>query len=42
MNWAKGITLQDGSDLTIVATGLMVNEAWQAAQMLKADGISAV
>ena len=37
----KGITLQDGSDLTIVATGLMVNEALQAAQMLKADGISA-
>lgn len=36
----KGITLQDGSDLTIVATGLMVNEALQAAQMLKADGIS--
>ena len=37
----KGITLQDGSDLTIVATGLMVNEALQAAEMLKADGISA-
>ena len=37
----KGITLQDGSDLTIVATGLKVNEALQAAQMLKADGISA-
>ena len=37
----KGIALQDGSDLTIVATGLMVNEALQAAQMLKADGISA-
>ena len=37
----KGITLADGSDLTIVATGLMVNEALEAAKMLASDGISA-
>ncbi len=37
----KGITLRDGKDLTIVATGLMVNEALQAAELLQADGISA-
>ncbi len=37
----KGITLRDGNDLTLVATGLMVNEALQAADMLAAKGISA-
>ena len=37
----KGVTMRDGSDLTIVATGLMVNEAMQAAETLAADGISA-
>lgn len=37
----KGVTMRNGSDLTIVATGLMVNEAMQAAEALAADGISA-
>ena len=37
----KGIVLRDGSDLTIVATGLMVNEALQAAETLAGEGISA-
>ncbi|MBQ9898277.1 MAG: transketolase family protein [Ruminococcus sp.] len=37
----KGVTMRDGSDLTIVATGLMVNEAVQAAETLAAEGISA-
>ena len=37
----KGIVLRDGSDVTIAATGLMVNEALQAAEILAADGISA-
>ncbi|MBQ6874072.1 MAG: transketolase family protein [Clostridia bacterium] len=37
----KGITLKDGNDVTIVATGLMVNEALMAAEELKADGIDA-
>lgn len=37
----KGIVLRDGSDVTIVATGLMVNEALQAAEVLAAEGVSA-
>lgn len=37
----KGIVLREGSDLTIVATGLMVNEALMAAETLCAEGISA-
>lgn len=36
----KGITLRDGSDITVVATGLMVGEALKAADALKAEGIS--
>ena len=37
----KGIVLREGSDLTIIATGLEVNESLEAAKMLEADGISA-
>lgn len=37
----KGITLRDGKDITIVATGLMVAEAMEAAKQLEAEGISA-
>ncbi|MBR1423861.1 MAG: transketolase family protein [Ruminococcus sp.] len=37
----KGITLRDGKDITIVATGLMVYEAIQAAETLAAEGIDA-
>lgn len=37
----KGVKLTDGDDVTIVATGLMVHEALAAAELLKADGISA-
>lgn len=37
----KGIVLRDGSDVTIVATGLMVNEALQSAEVLAAEDISA-
>ncbi len=37
----KGVQLKDGKDVTIVATGLMVNEALIAAENLKADGIDA-
>ena len=33
--------LKEGSDVTIVATGLMVSEALQAHDLLKAEGISA-
>lgn len=37
----KGELLVDGTDITIVATGLMVYEAIKAAEVLKSDGISA-
>ena len=37
----KGILLREGSDLTIIATGLEVNSALEAAEKLAADGISA-
>ena len=37
----KGVVMKEGSDLTIVATGLMVNEALEAAKVLEADGINA-
>ena len=36
----KGVTLKDGKDLTIIATGLCVNSALEAAEKLEADGIS--
>lgn len=37
----KGVELKEGSDVTIIATGLMVNEAMIAHDMLKEEGISA-
>ena len=37
----KGIVLKEGTDVTIIATGLCVNESMEAAKMLEADGISA-
>ncbi|MCR5806704.1 MAG: transketolase family protein [Oscillospiraceae bacterium] len=37
----KGVTLREGNDITIIATGLMVNEALMAADTLKAEGINA-
>ena len=37
----KGVTLREGTDVTIIATGLCVSEAVEAAKMLEADGISA-
>lgn len=38
--WGKGVMLKEGSDVTIVATGLEVNEATMAANELEAGGIS--
>ena len=35
----KGVTLRDGSDVTVVATGLMVQAAVKAADALAAEGI---
>jgi transketolase len=37
----KGITLRDGKDVTVIATGLLVGEALRAADALAADGIDA-
>ncbi|MBQ7116021.1 MAG: transketolase family protein [Clostridia bacterium] len=36
----KAVTLKEGTDVTIIATGLMVNEAIEAAKVLEAEGIS--
>lgn len=37
----KGIVLREGTDVTLVATGLMVGYTLEAAEMLEKDGISA-
>ena len=37
----KGVTLKDGSDVTIIACGLMVQESLKAAKLLADKGISA-
>lgn len=37
----KGITMKEGKDVTIIATGLEVSESLEATKMLEADGISA-
>ncbi len=36
----KGCTLRPGSDVTVIATGLMVSKALQAAELLAVEGIS--
>lgn len=38
--WGKGITLVDGFEVTIIATGLMVHEALTARNLLEKEGIS--
>lgn len=37
----KGVTLREGNDITIIATGLMVSEAIDASDKLKEEGINA-
>ena len=37
----KGVLMQDGTDVTLVATGIMVSKALEAAELLQAEGISA-
>ncbi len=37
----KGVTLKEGADVTIIATGLCVNESLEAAKLLAAEGIDA-
>jgi transketolase len=36
----KGMCVRDGSDYTVIATGIMVNEAMMAADILQKEGIS--
>ena len=37
----KGVLLKEGTDVTLIATGLCVNSALEAADMLAKDGVSA-
>lgn len=37
----KGVTLKEGKDVTIIASGIMVDEALKAQEALEAEGISA-
>ncbi len=37
----KGVVLREGTDVTLVATGLEVNEALMAAELLEKEGVSA-
>jgi transketolase len=37
----KGVLLKDGKDLSIIATGIMVQEALKAAELLEKEGIKA-
>ena len=37
----KGVLLEDGSDVTIIASGILVDEALQAGELLAGKGISA-
>ena len=39
--WGKASRLHEGSDVTIIATGLMVQEALKARELLAQEGISA-
>ena len=39
--WGKGVVMKEGTDVSIFATGLEVNEAIEAAKLLEADGINA-
>lgn len=37
----KGVTLREGNDVAIIATGIMVPEAVEAAKLLEAEGVNA-
>ena len=41
MEVGKGIVLADGADVTLIGTGIMVDMALSARELLKADGIDA-
>lgn len=37
----KGVTLRDGTDVTLIGSGILVDETLQAAELLDAQGVSA-
>ena len=37
----KGVLMQDGTDVTLIATGIMVSKALEAAELLQTEGVSA-
>ena len=37
----KGVTLKDGKDVTIIASGIMLDEALKAEELLAQEGVSA-
>jgi transketolase len=37
----KGVVLKEGTDVTLIGTGIMVSKAMEAAELLAAEGISA-
>lgn len=39
--WGKGKLVREGTDVTFVATGIMLNSAMEAAEMLEKEGVSA-
>lgn len=39
--WGKGKLVKEGTDVTFVATGIMLNSAMEAAEMLEKEGVSA-
>ena len=39
--FGKGVVLQDGTDITLIAAGMMVDETLKAAELLAEEGISA-
>ena len=39
--WGKGIKVREGKDVTLIASGVMVDSAIKAAKMFEADGIDA-
>jgi len=39
--WGKGIKVKEGKDVSLIASGVMVDSAIKAAKMLEADGIDA-
>lgn len=38
--WGKGCVLREGSDVTVIATGMMVQMALRAAEILQGEGLS--